>query len=313
MNIEHTQIEANGISLHVAQAGSGPAVLFVHGFPDTWRGWRRQMEAVVAAGYKAISPDMRGYGESAKPAEPTDYTVFQSVGDLVGILDALDVEKAILVGHDFGAAVAWSAAMMRPDRFSAVFCLSVPPLPLTRPSMIEQLQAAGKDDFYMFRQMRPEADAEWADASVTIPGMYYWMSGVAPAEQRWDPIDPSKGLNRPSPLGLPDFVDPDDAAAAIAEFQRFGFHGPLNYYRAMQPYFEEAGAFVGATVRQPSFFAFGTEDGMVKMREMPEDALRKSATDLRGFLRLDGIGHWPQLEATDRVNEALLGFLEQVG
>lgn len=312
MDITHKQIDANGISLHVVDAGNGPTVLFVHGFPDTWRGWRRQMEAVVAAGHRAIALDMRGYGESTKPAEAEAYTMFQCVGDLVGTLDALGVEQAILVGHDFGASVAWSASMMRPDRFSAVFCLSVPALPPTRPSMIEQLRAAGKDDFYMFRQMRPEADAEWADASVTIPGMYYWTSGIAPAEQRWDPLDPSKGLNRPSPVGLPGFVDADDAAAAIGEFQRFGFHAPLNYYRAMQPYFDQAGAFVGTTIRQPSFFAFGSEDGLVKMRETPENALRTTATDLRGFLRLDGIGHWPQLEATGRVNDALLGFLREV-
>ena len=312
MNIEHRQVEANAITLHVAEAGTGPAVLFVHGFPDTWRGWRRQMEAVVAAGYRAISLDMRGYGESSKPEEARAYTVFQCVGDLVGLLDALGVEQATLVGHDFGAAISWSAAMMRPDRFRAVFCLSVPPLPLTRPSMIEQMRAAGKDDFYMFHQMRPEADAEWAEASVTIPGMYYWMSGIAPVDQRWEPLNPAKALNRPSPVGLPDFVDPDDAAAAIAKFEQYGFHGPLNCYRAMQPYFEEAGAFVGATIQPPSFFAFGAEDGMVRMREMPEDALRKMATDLRGFLRLDGVGHWPQLEASDRVNAALLRFLREV-
>ena len=312
MNIEHRQVEANAIALHVAEAGTGPAVLFVHGFPDTWRGWRRQMEAVVVAGYRAISLDMRGYGESSKPEEARAYTVFQCVGDLVGILDALGVEQAVLVGHDFGAAISWSAAMMRPDRFRAVFCLSVPPLPLARPSMIEQMQAAGEDDFYMFSQMRPEADREWADASVTIPGMYYWMSGIAPVDQRWEPLDPAKALNRPSPVGLPGFVDPDDAAAAIAEFERYGFHGPLNCYRAMQPYFEEAGAFVGATVQPPSFFAFGAEDGMVRLREMPEEALRTMAIDLRGYLKLDGVGHWPQLEASDRVSTALLSFLSEV-
>ncbi len=313
MDTKHAQVEANGISLHVVEAGAGPAVLFVHGFPDTWRGWRRQMEAVVAAGHCAISLDMRGYGESAKPDDASSYTVFQCVGDLVGVLDALNVKQAVLVGHDFGAAISWSAAMMRPDRFPAVFCLSVPPLLPTRPSMLEQLRAAGKDDFYMFRQMRPEADAEWADAAVTVPGMYYWTSGQAPTDTRWNPLDSSRGLNRPSPVGLPEFVNPEDASAAIAEFERFGFQGPLNYYRAIQPYFEEAGAFVGATIRQPSFFAFGTEDGMVRMRDILEADVRRIATDLRGFLRLDGVGHWPQLEVTASVNEALLGFLRKVG
>lgn len=313
MKIEHRQVDANGVSLHVANAGSGPPVLFVHGFPDTWRGWRRQMEAVVAAGHLAISLDMRGYGESDKPEDMNAYTTFQCVGDLVGVLDALKLEGASLVGHDFGASVCWAAAMMRPDRFPAVFCLSVPPLPIGGPSMLKQMQAAGKDNFYMFNQMRPEADAQWVNAAVTIPGMYYWTSGQAPADAQWDPMDPAKGLNRPSPIGLPDFVNAEDAAAAIAAFEQSGFHGPLNYYRAIQPYYDMAGAFAGATIRQPSFFAFGSEDGLVKMRAPEEDGLKKTVTDLRGFLQLDGAGHWPQLEATDRVNAALLGFLREVG
>lgn len=312
MDVKHSRIDANGITLHVAEAGDGPAVLFVHGFPDTWRGWRRQMNAVVAAGYRAISLDMRGYGESSRPDEAAAYTVLQCVGDLIGVLDALEVEQTTLVGHDFGAAVSWSAAMMRPDRFPALFCLSVPPFPITRPSFLEQLRAAGRDEFYMFAQMRPEADAEWADAATSVPGMFYWTSGDAPDAERWDPMDPSRGLNRPSPVGLPDFVDRDDMNAAIEEFQRNGFRGPLNYYRAMQTYFDEAAAFAGATVAQPSFFAFGEEDGMVRMRKTEEDDLRKLAPGLRGFLPLEGIGHWPQLEATGRVNGALLGFLREV-
>ena len=312
MEIAHRTLDANGITIHVADAGSGPAVLFAHGFPDTWRGWRRQMEAVVSADYRAISLDMRGYGGSSSPEEAQAYTMFQCAGDLVGVLDALGIEQAALVGHDFGAAACWSAAMMRPDRFRGVFCLSVPPFPLARPTFLDQMRGAGLENFYMFTQMRPEADAEWADAGVTIPGMYYWMSGMAPVDQRWEPLDPAKALNRPSPVGLPDFVDSDDAAAAIAEFQQHGFHGPLNYYRAMQPYFEEAGAFLGATIRPPSFYAFGAEDGMVRLREVSEEGLKSLAPDLRGFLRLDGVGHWPQLEATNRVNDALLGFLREV-
>ena len=303
------EVTTNRVSLHVVEEGSGPAVLFVHGFPDTWRGWRRQMAAVAGAGYRAVALDMRGYGRSSKPDDPALYTVFYCVGDLIGVLDELQIETATVVGHDFGAAISWSAAMMRPDRFDAVFCLSVPPLLPGGPSMLERLEAAAHTDFYMFHQMRPAADQEWADAAVTIPGMYYWTSGAAPAEQSWDPMDPSRGLTRPSPVGIPDFADPKDVAAAIADFQRDGFHGPLNYYRAIQPYFDQAGAFAGATIRQPSFFAFGEEDGMIKMRRVQEEELRATLTNLRGVLPLTGIGHWPQLEATDDVNSALLAFL----
>lgn len=310
--MKHHHIRTNGVTLHVTELGAGPAVLFSHGFPDTWRGWRRQMTAVADAGYRAIALDMRGYGESSRPADPALYTQLYAVGDLVGVLDALEVSTAAVVGHDFGAATAWTAAMMRPDLFTAVFCLSVPPTIPGGESFLQQIAERGGTDFYMFRQMRPEADVEWAEASVTIPGAYYWTSGSAPDDQRWDPFDPGRGLVRPAPTPYPSFVDVDDMAAAVAEFERNGFHGPLNHYRAIQPYFDQAGAFAGATIRQPSFFMVGGVDGMLAVRRMTEDDLLPVLPDLRGFVVLDGVGHWPQLEATAAVNSALVSFLDQV-
>ena len=310
--MKQTHIKTNGITLNVVEEGEGPAVLFVHGFPDGWRGWRRQMEAVAAAGYRAISLDMRGYGDTSKPEDAALYTVFYSVGDLVGVLAELGIERATLVGHDFGATVSWSAAMMRPDLFDAVFCLSVPPVLPGGPSMLERLKSAGKeDDFYMFRQMRPEADRDWADAATTLPGMLYWTSGLPDASEAWDPMDPRKSLNRPSPIGIPPFADREDVEAAIAGFERDGFHGPLNIYRAMQPYFDQAKAFAGAKILQPAFFAFGTADGMMKMRALKEGDLTPTVPNLKGFLPIEGVGHWPQLEASEVVNEALVAFLEK--
>ena len=278
-------------------------------FPDTWRGWRRQMEGVADAGYRAVSFDMRGYGESSRPDDPALYTIFYSVGDLVGVVRELRLENATLVGHDFGAGIAWAAAMMRPDLFGAVFCLSVPPLVPGGPSFLQQMEERGLTDFYMFRQMRPEADAEWADAAVTVPGMFYWTSGLAPDDRRWNPMDPARGLNRPAPMARPPFADAEDMDAAIREFGRNGFHAPLNYYRAIQPYFDEAGAFAGATIGQPSFFMVGDVDGGAQVLRVTADDLRPVLTDLRGFVELDGVGHWPQLEATTKVNDALLAFL----
>ncbi len=309
----HHHIETNGVTLHVVEMGEGPVVLFVHGFPDTWRGWRRQIEAVVAAGYRAVALDMRGYGESSAPEDGALYTIFYSVGDLIGVLDFLAVNSAVVVGHDFGAAIAWNAAMMRPDRFRAVFALSVPPIVPTAKSFFQQIREAGLVDFYMFRQMRPEADAEWADAETTLAGMYYWTSGQAPEETRWDPLDPARGLTRPAPMPRPSFVDLDDFNAAIADFQRNGFHAPLNYYRAIQPYFDMAHAFVGTKITQPSFFLVGNDDGMERFRTTTRVDLDQVLTDLRGFVKLDGIGHWPQLEATEVVNDRLVQFLNEIG
>jgi pimeloyl-ACP methyl ester carboxylesterase len=170
-------VATNGVSLSVTEQGEGPAVLFCHGFPDTSYTWRRQMKAVASAGYQAIAPDMRGYGRSTAPLDAIVYTPLQTAGDLVGLLDALKISSAVLVGHDWGASHAWNAALMRPDRFKALFCLSVPYVPRGDVSIFERMRKSGhQNDFYMFEQIRPDADQVWADAAVTIPGVLYWAS-----------------------------------------------------------------------------------------------------------------------------------------
>ncbi len=304
----HT-VQTNGIHLRVAELGEGPAVLFCHGFPAIGSSWRAQMAAVADAGYRALVPDMRGYGGSDAPDAPAAYTPFQTVGDLVGLLDHFGLPDCVVVGHDFGANVAWNAAMMRPDRFRAVFGLSVP---FQRPggtSFLDRLRQAGRGDFYMFAQIRPEADAAWADAAVTIPGCYYWTSGQAPADERWHPFD-AAGLLRPAPGPL-DAIDPTYIGEAVAAFQQNGFHGPLNYYRAIDPFFAVAsGPYAGATIRQPSWFLTGAEDGL-RSFQPDEAAMRQALPGLRGLTVLDGIGHWPQLEAAEAVNRTLVAFLAQ--
>jgi pimeloyl-ACP methyl ester carboxylesterase len=157
--LKEYDIATNGIFLHVTEQGEGPAVLFGHGFPDTSYTWRRQMKAIASAGYRAIAPDMRGYGRSPAPADATLYTPLHTAADLVGLLDALDIPSAIIVGHDWGASHAWNAALMRPDRFKAVFCMSVPYVPRGDVSVFERMRKSGhQNDFYMFEQMKPEAE-----------------------------------------------------------------------------------------------------------------------------------------------------------
>src|SRR5690349_17378759 len=146
-------IATNGIFLHVTEQGEGPAILFCHGFPDTSYTWRRQMKAIASAGYRAIAPDMRGYGRSSAPADATLYTPLHTAGDLVGLLDALNIPSTTIVGHDWGASHAWNAALMRPDRFKALFCMSVPYVPRGDVSVFERMRKSDhQDDFYMFEQ-----------------------------------------------------------------------------------------------------------------------------------------------------------------
>lgn len=302
----------NGVSLHVVECGTGPAVLFCHGFPDTWRSWRRQMEAISNTGYRAIALDMRGYGQSTGPDDASQYSAFNIVGDLVAVLDALNCETATLVGHDFGAVAAWAAALIRPDRFNAVFCLSVPPFEFDGGNFLADLWRNGQHDFYMFQQMRPEADGEWADAKKTLPAAFYWTSGEAPANERWHPMDNKRSLLRPAPVVRPSFVDPADFAVMVDQFVRNGFHRPLNYYRALVPYLYMLDAFAGCRIKVPSFFIIGGVDGLNALHPVTQDSLCHVLADLRGFISIPEVGHWPQLEASEQTNAALLDFLHDI-
>jgi pimeloyl-ACP methyl ester carboxylesterase len=310
--IEH-DIATNGISLHVTEQGEGPAVVFCHGFPDTAYTWRRQMDAVASAGYRAIAPDMRGYGRSSAPADAASYTPLHTAGDLVGLLDALEIAGAVLVGHDWGASHVWQAALLRPDRFTAVFNLAVPYVPRGDVSVFDVMRKSGRENsFYMFEQIKPEADQTWADAAVTIPGVLYWASGAAPVDGRWSPTDPARTLYRAAPGPLPAWADPEYVAQTIRDFERTGFHGALNYYRAAEPYFSLSGALKGAKILQPSFFMWGKSDGLRELYPLSADKLRAGIPNLVGSRELDDVGHWIQHEASAEVSAQLVEFLRLV-
>src|SRR5271166_3470482 len=124
--LSHRNVEANGIRIYLAEQGTGPLVVLCHGFPESWYSWRHQLPALAAAGFHAVAPDMRGYGRTDRPQEIEQYTLFHLVGDMVGLVDALGAASAVIAGHDWGAPVAWHAALLRPDRFRGVIGLSVP-------------------------------------------------------------------------------------------------------------------------------------------------------------------------------------------
>lgn len=307
----------NGEPFHVLELGTGPAVLFCHGFPDTAETWRQQMHVVAEAGYRAVAPDMRGFGKSFAPAEASLYSSKHIVADLVGILDALKIQSAVIVGHDWGADHAQRAALMHPERFRALVSISIPYAPRGEVDTWEALRSRGLGQrYYALDWLKPGAEAAFAPPESSIRSILYWASASPPPAQRWDPIDPARSLLRPAPAGLPAWADPAYVRHTIRSFEETGFRGGLNYYRALPVSFAQTAAFKDAPVRQPSLYVWGAEDGLCQFFHPTTPALaelRRAQPRLVGQVRLDGVGHWVQHEAPDRLNAALLQFLAGLG
>jgi epoxide hydrolase A/B len=313
--LSHRLVETNGIRMRIAEQGAGPTVVLCHGFPESWYSWRHQLPALAAAGYHAVAPDMRGYGGTDRPDAVEEYTQLHHVGDMVGLLDALGVEHAAIVGHDWGAPVAWNATLLRPDRFPAVAALSVPYAPRggTRPT--EGLaRAAGAHFMYMlYFQTAGVAEAELEqDVRDTIRRVLYGISGDAGDAAAWRvprPLGSTFLGDMPVPPHLPPWLREEDVDFYTAEFTRTGFRGGLNWYRNLDRTWKLMAAWQGAPVTVPALFVAGERDPVIARRRNDLPRLREAVPALRQSLILPGCGHWTQQERPVEVNAALLDFL----
>jgi epoxide hydrolase A/B len=310
-HLTHRTIETNGIRMRVAEQGEGPVVLLCHGFPESWYSWRHQLPALAAAGYHAVAPDMRGYGGTDRPEPIDQYTQLHHVGDMVGLLDALGEETAAIVGHDWGAPVAWNAALLRPDRFPAVAALSVPYTPRggTRPT--EALARAYGDRFmYMLYFQAPgvaETELE-ADVRDTVRRVLFAICGDGPGM----PSLPKRSTfleALPDPPVLPGWLTEADVDFYAAEFARTGFRGGLNWYRNLDRSWELMAAWRGARITVPALFIAGDRDPVIARNRAAMDNLAEAAPGLRERVLLPGVGHWTQQERPDVVNDSLITFL----
>ena len=323
MDPTHRFVEANGLRMHIAEAGSGPLVVLCHGFPELWYSWRHQLAALAEAGYRAVAPDMRGYGQTDRPAAIADYTLLHLVGDMVGLLDALGEPSAVIAGHDWGAPVAWHAALLRPERFRAVMALSVPFFPRgpTRPTSAMP-QTADKIFYQLYFQQPGVAEAELErDPRETIRRVLYWGSGDRPRREGAPATEsgmmPRAGgfLGREAPAALPAWLGEKDLDAYAGEFARTGFAGGLNWYRNIDRNWELLAPWRGATVGVPALYVAGERDLVLGFRgaERVLAAQKALVPQLRESLILPGCGHWTQQERPKEVNEAMLRFLAGLG
>ena len=311
--MELRTISTNGIRMRIAEQGSGPLVLLLHGFPESWYSWRHQLPALAAAGFHAVAPDQRGYGGTEAPPAIDAYDILHLVDDAVGVLDALGAERAVVVGHDWGSPVAWHCALLHPERFQAVAALSVPYVGRSPLPPIEMFRMMAGDHFFYILYFQEPGVAEReleADVRSTMRRFLYAASGdVTEPLDFWQKPKTAKFLDGlPDPKTLPPWLTEADLDTFTAEFSRAGFRGGLNWYRNFDRNWELTPQLAGATVTQPALFIAGERDGVLAM--VPVDAMRELVPNLRRLLMIAGCGHWTQQERPAEVNAALIEFLE---
>ncbi|MDT0436793.1 alpha/beta hydrolase [Streptomyces sp. NPDC005840] len=305
---------------HLVEQGEGPLVLLVHGFPESWYSWRAQLPALAAAGYRAAALDVRGYGRSSKPDAVDAYRLRDLVADNVAVVEALGERSAVIVGHDWGATVAATSALLRPDVFSAVGLLSVPYTPPGGPKPSEVFAAmGGPEEFYVSYFQRPgraEAEIE-PDVRGWLGGFYAALSAdTMPEQGAPDPhfVSPGGTLRERFPRErLPHWLSEAELDVYAGEFERSGMTGALNRYRNMDRDWADLADHHGAPVRQPSLFIGGNRDASTTWLADAIAAYPETLPGLTASHLLDGCGHWLQQERPEETNRLLIDWLGSLG
>lgn len=285
----HGFAETNGIRLHYLEAGEGYPVLLLHGFPELAYSWRHQIASLAAAGYRAIAPDLRGYGDSDKPHPIAAYAIQEIEADIVGLLDALGIERCAVAGHDWGAIITWHLALSRPDRFERIIGLNVPFQPRGDVKPTDRFRATTDGRFNYILAFQPEGVAEGQmeqDLRGSLGGMMRRIAANSEA------------------------IGDDDLDVYVEAFHKGGLRGPINYYRNIDANWESTPHFAGRKVEQPTLMIITDKDPIL----LPEMArgMERNVPNLRTVL-IEDCGHWTQQERPDEVSRAMIAFLKDTG
>ncbi|SDN08807.1 alpha/beta fold hydrolase [Afipia sp. GAS231] len=316
MPIDLQSIDTGAARLRVAITGEGPLIVLVHGFPESWYSWRHQIPVLADAGFRVAAPDVRGYGGSDRPHAIDAYAIKEMCGDIAGLISALGARQAVVVGHDWGAPIAYATALFHPARVRAVAGLSAPYLGRGPMPSVELFRKIYQDRFFyqLYFQEPGVAEAELeADIRISLRKFYYGSSGEArKADDRVaNPAGPGLLDRLVDPAQLPSWLTEADLDYYESRFRESGFRGPLNRYRNSERDFADMAEFDGQQIAQPAAFLAGSLEpilGMIPGVDMVE-LMRAQCADLRLVRIMEGAGHWLQQERPAEVNAALLEFL----
>ena len=314
-------IETNGIAMRIAEAGTGEeTVLLVHGWPESWYSWRHQIPALVEAGYRVVVPEMRGYGKTDAPEDVNSYDIKSLAADMVGVLDAVGVEKAHIVGHDWGAIVAAHCPLLHPDRFKSLILMSVPYGGRGPQSMMDTWRNQYGDNFFYILYHNEEggvAEAEYdSDPRGLLSRLYLSPDSPREAPEVTDPKRSAGGWipRLGAPQGLPDWLKQEDLDYYVAQFEQSGFRGGVNYYRNFHRNWEITEDLTGVKIGVPTLFIAGEKDIVIRGATAPMLKMMMSAgvEDLRDVVLVPEMGHWIQQEDPEATNTAMLDFLKSL-
>ena len=318
-DIKFKNINLGAISIRYVEYGNGPLVIMVHGWPESWYSWRHQIKPIANLGYKVIAIDVRGYGGSSKPHDVEKYDMPSLMKDILGIIRIKKVDKAILIGHDWGAPICWNTAAIYPEKIRAVIGLSVPYSRRGEISNIKLWKKLYFDRFFYQIYFQKEGVAEKElekNISTSLRKIYYWASG----EGFHDKIKSDPNINSglldgiPIPKPLPKWLSEKDLEYYISEFEVSGFRGPINRYRNQERDWELLPELSNLKIEVPSYFIGGEKDGVrhfIKGHDFYENP-GKYCTDFYGKLIIDNVGHWVQQEAPLITTKAIITFLKKL-
>ncbi len=301
----------------------------VHGCPESWFSWRRQIPVIAEAGYKVVAIDVRGYGGSDKPHAIEEYTLKKIGADIVGIIDFFEEDQAILIGHDWGGPIVWYTSLLNENRISAVAGLSVPYFPQREVSPLDAFEVIYKDKFFyqLYFQKEGVAESEFEpDLRKYLESTYFSIDARGMKKQFENPLNAmNKGPNAKylddvvEFESYPDWINKDEMNYLINEFENSGMRGPLNRYRAQKIDFEELKDFRDKKLKQPAALMVGSLDPVnffigdgYKDTEHLKEVFEPVYENLIKTELINDVGHWTQQEAPEEVNRFLIDFLKQI-